>query len=60
MRVDVERVRELCAKGLNVNQIGARLGLAPRTVRAACKRNGITVAAAPHSRTDISFATPVP
>lgn len=54
MKVDVERLRQLCAKGLNAIQIANRLGLKPRTVRAACKRNGIAIAAAPHSMTDIT------
>jgi hypothetical protein len=59
MKVDIGRIRELCAKGLNANQIGARLGLKPNTVRAACRRNGIPVAAAPQARTDISVPSPM-
>ena len=59
MKIDPQRLRELCAKGLNAHQIGARLGVTPDAVRLYCKRHGITVAAAPHGKTGIYFASPV-
>jgi hypothetical protein len=46
-RIDIERLRQLCAKNLNAVQIAARLGVTSESVREACKRHGLTVAAAP-------------
>lgn len=46
-RVDVERLKQLCAKNLNAIQIAARLGVSKNAVWEACKRHGISVAAAP-------------
>lgn len=46
-RVDIERLKQLCAKNLNAVQIAARLGVSHEAVRQACKRHGISVAAAP-------------
>lgn len=43
-RVNVDRVRELCAKGLNAEQIARRLGVTREAVRAVCKKHGFTVA----------------
>lgn len=44
MSLDIERVRELCAKGLTRVQIAERLGATRRAVEAACKRHSIPVA----------------
>lgn len=58
MKVDVERLRQLCAKKLTANQIAARLGIDPDSVRRVCRRHGITIVAAPRSGTDIAVASP--
>lgn len=57
MKIDPERLRELCAKGLNANQIAPRLGVTKSAVHQYCKRHGIAVAAAPHGKTGIYFAS---
>lgn len=46
MKIDPVRLRELCAKGLNAQQIGPRLGVTPGAIHLYCKRHGIAVAAA--------------
>lgn len=46
MKIDPDRLRELCAKGLNANQIAPRLGVSKSAVLLYCKRHGIAVAAA--------------
>jgi hypothetical protein len=40
----VERIRRLCAKGLNRVQIAAMVGTNLEAVRRVCKRHGISVA----------------
>lgn len=57
MKIDPLRLRELCAKGLNAHQIGTRLGVTSGAVHLYCKRHGITVAAAPHGKTGVYFAS---
>lgn len=57
-RIDMDRLRQLCAKKLDAVQIGARLGIRPDSVREACKRHGIVIAAAPRANTDISWCSP--
>lgn len=57
MRNSLERYRQLCAKGLTVPQIAARLGVNRNTVYQTCKRHGISVAAAPLGKTGISSAS---
>lgn len=57
--IDIERLRQLCAKNLDAIQIAARLGVTREAVREAAKRHGVTVAVAPRAQTDISFASPV-
>ena len=57
-RLDIERLKQLCAKNLNAVQIGARLGIKPDSVREACKRHGIAIAAAPRANTDVSWFSP--
>lgn len=49
MKIDPVRLRELCAKGLSVPQIAARLGVTTDAVYRLCKRKGIAVAAAKRS-----------
>lgn len=44
MSLDIERLRKLCAKGLNRVQIAQRLGVTRRAVEAACNRHSIPVA----------------
>lgn len=39
--MDKERLRELCAKGLNAHQIAARLGATSNAIHEYCKRHGI-------------------
>jgi hypothetical protein len=46
MKINPARLRELCAKGLNAQQIGTRLNVTPGAVHLYCKRHGIAVAAA--------------
>lgn len=46
-RIDIDRLRQLCAKNLTAVQIAIRLGVSHEAVRMACKRHGISVAAAP-------------
>lgn len=46
MSLNIERVRELCAKGLSRAQIAERLGVTRRAVEAACKRHSIPVVVA--------------
>lgn len=50
-RIDIERLRQLCAKNLNAVQIAVRLGVTTEAVRVACKRHDIYVAAAPLGKT---------
>lgn len=45
MTIDATRLRELCAKGLNAQQIATRLGVTPNAVYQRAKRLGISVAA---------------
>lgn len=59
MKIDPVRIRELCAKGLNAQQIAIRLGVSVSAVHLHCKKNGISVAAAPRGKTGVSFASPV-
>lgn len=59
MKINSERLRQLCAKGLNAHQIAPRLGVTASAVHLYCKRHGISVAAAPQGKTGISFASPV-
>lgn len=44
MSIDVERLKQLCAKGLTRVQIAGRLGVTRRAVEAACNRYSIPVA----------------
>jgi hypothetical protein len=46
MSINIDRLRELCAKGLSRDQIAQRLGVTHNAVHQACKRHGISVAAA--------------
>lgn len=57
-RIDIDRLRQLTAKNLNAVQIGARLGIKPDSIREACKRHGIEIAAAPRANTDVSWFSP--
>lgn len=45
MSIDVDRLKQLCAKGLTRVQIAERLGTNREAVRKACKRHGISVVA---------------
>lgn len=45
--IDIERLRQLCAKGLNRAQIAQRLGVTHNAVHQACQRHGIPVVPAP-------------
>ncbi len=56
-RINDSRLTELCAKGLNVVQISARLGVSANTVNYAIKRLNLSVAAAPQGKTNIYFAS---
>lgn len=49
MRNSIERYRQLCAKGLSVEQIAIRLGVNKNTVYQNCKRHRIAVGAAARS-----------
>lgn len=44
MKIDPERLRQLCAKGLNRVQIAQRLGTNREAIRRVCKRHGFSVA----------------
>lgn len=44
MSIDIDRLKQLCAKGLNRVQIAQRLGVTHNAVHQACKRHGISVA----------------
>lgn len=44
--IDIERLRQLCAKGLNRVQIAQRMGVTHNAVLKACKRHGIDVVVA--------------
>lgn len=46
MSLDIERLRQLCAKGLTRVQIAERMGVTRRAVEAACNRHSISVAVA--------------
>lgn len=46
MSINIDRLRELCAKGLTRVQIAERLGVTRRAVEAACNRYSIPVAVA--------------
>jgi hypothetical protein len=46
MTIDPERLRELCAKGLNASQIASRLGVTVSAIHQATKRLSLDVAAA--------------
>jgi hypothetical protein len=43
MSIDIERLKQLCAKGLDRVQIAQRLGTNREAVRKACKKHGISV-----------------
>lgn len=43
MSIDIDRLKQLCAKGLNKVQIAERMGKTRHAVEAACKRHGISV-----------------
>lgn len=43
MSINIDRLRQLCAKGLNKVQIAERLGATRHAVERACKRHGIYV-----------------
>ncbi len=58
VRIDIGRLRQLCAKNLNAVQIAARLGVSKEAVWNACKRHGITVVAAPRGKADSSWFDP--
>jgi hypothetical protein len=45
MSIDISRLRELCAKGLDRVQIAERLGANREAVRKAIKRHGLSVVA---------------
>lgn len=57
-RIDIDRLRQLCAKKLNAVQIAGRLGVSHEAVRMACKRNDIYLAAAPQGQTNVSWFDP--
>lgn len=57
-RIDIGRLRQLCAKNLNAVQIAARLGVSHEAVRMACKRHDICLAAAPQGQTNVSWFNP--
>lgn len=44
--IDIDRLKQLCAKGLDRNQIAQRLGVTHNAVHQACRRHGISVVAA--------------
>lgn len=44
-QIYVEQISQLCAKGLNLVQIAARLGSKRELVRRVCKTHGISVVA---------------
>lgn len=57
-RIDIDRLKQLCAKNLNAVQIAARLGVSDESVRMACKKHGIALAAAPQGQTNVSWFDP--
>jgi hypothetical protein len=46
MSIDIDRLKQLCARGLNKAQIAERLGATRHAVEVACKRHNIPVAVA--------------
>ncbi len=46
MKIDIERLKQLCAKGLTRVQIAQRLGVTHNAVLLACKRHGISAVVA--------------
>lgn len=46
MSIDPNRLRELCAKGLNASQIATRLGVTVSAVHQAAKRHSVAVGVA--------------
>lgn len=45
MSIDIDRLKQLCARGLNRVQIAKRLGVTHNAVLKACERHGIFVVA---------------
>jgi hypothetical protein len=44
MTINVDRLRELCAKGLNPIQMAERLGATPNAIYKACERHNLSAA----------------
>lgn len=56
-KLDLDRMRQLIAKGLNASQIAGRLGVKPEAIHHACKRLSIAVASAPGGKVEILVAS---
>ena len=56
MSIDIERLRLLCAKGLDRVQIAHRMGVTHNAVLKACKRYGIAVVAVKSYGSAVNFS----